>query len=399
MQPGIVIVGGGQAGLEAAAGLRTLAYDGSITIIGEEPHLPYQRPPLSKDYLLGKQDAASLALRAEIYYEKHAISLVLAEKVVAIDRKRSEVEIGAGARFPYSKLILAAGARNRLLSIPGSERVLYLRTRDEAERIKERLKDANRVVVIGGGFIGLELAAAARMLGKSVTVIEAAPRLMARAVAPVLSDFFRELHSAEGVSILTNTEVGRIENDFVILADGREIPADLVLAGIGIIPNIDLARDAGLDTANGIVVDEFLRTSDPDIYAIGDCSEHPNRFAAGRIRLESVQNAVDQARCAARGITGNLTPYRDVPWVWTDQFGIRFQMVGLCAGYDTHVVRGNIEKRKFSAFYFQSGRLIAVDSVNRFGDHIAARKLLAAGKSISPAQAADETIDLKKLAI
>ncbi len=405
MPAGVVIVGAGQAGLEAAAALRSQGYADSVTLIGEEPHLPYQRPPLSKDYLLGKQDAASLALRAEVYYKKQNVGLKLAERVTAIDRAAKTVGLASGASIPYEKLILAVGARNRLLQIPGAERVLYLRSRDESDTLKQRLAGAANLVVIGGGFIGLEIAAAARMLAaadpgsnRKVTVLEAMPRLMARAVAPVLSDFFRDLHVSEGVDVRLGTTVSAITPDAVLLGDGTCIPADLIAVGIGVIPNIELARDAGLEVANGISTDEFLRTSDADIYAIGDCADHPNRFAGGRLRLESVQNAVDQAKCAARGILGNPTPYADVPWFWTDQFHVRFQMVGLSAGFDRAVIRGSIENHKFSVFYFREGRLLAVDSVNRFGDHIGARKLLAAGIAITPEQAADESVDLKKLA-
>jgi len=240
------------------------------------------------------------------------------------------------------------------------------------------------------------------MLGKHVTVIEFGSRLMARAVAPALSNFFRDLHQAEGVEIVLGTSLQEITGDSVVLSDGTNRPADLVLAGIGVIPNDELASTAGLTTGNGIIVDEFMRTSDPEIHAIGDCANHPNPFAGalagGRVRLESVQNAVDQAKCVARGIMGNPSAYCDVPWFWTDQFNVRFQMVGLSGGYDQTAMRGSTEARKFSVFYFKGGRLIAVDSVNRFGDHIAARKLLGAGTAITPEQACDESVELKKLA-
>lgn len=401
MTEGVVIVGGGQAGLEAAAALRTQGYPGAITLIGEEAHAPYQRPPLSKEFLSGKQEAESLPLRALAYYEKHHVDLVLGERVAAIDREAKRVRLAGGGSVGYSHLILAVGARNRPLPVEGAGHVLYLRTLDEAVALRQRIAEASSVAVIGGGFIGLEVAAAARAFGKQVTVIEAAPRLMARAVSPLLSDFFLEVHRGQGAEVILNAQVTKVEAGGVILADGRNIAADLVVAGIGVIPNVELARAAGLDVANGIVVDEFMRTSDPAIFAIGDCAEHPNVFAnalaGGRTRLESVQNAVDQAKCVARAIVGNPAPYRDVPWFWTDQHGIRFQMVGLAEGHDEFVVRGSIEDRKFSVFYFKGGRLLAVDSVNRFGDHVAARRILAARTPLSPAQAADETVDLKKL--
>jgi len=398
MQPGVVIVGGGQAGLEAAAALRTLGYDGTVTLICEEVHAPYQRPPLSKDFLTGKQQQDSVFLRALVYYEKHRIDLILGDRVTEINRGGRLVHLAGGGTVAYEQLILAVGARNRALPVPGAENVLYLRSLDEAVTLRQRLAEARQsVVVIGGGFIGLEVAAAGRGAGKQVTVIEAAPRLMARAVSPLLSDFFLDVHRGQGVNVMLNSAVLEVRPDCVTLTGGRRIEADVVVAGIGVVPNVELARDAGLDVDDGITVDEFLRTSDVDIFAIGDCAHHPNFFAGARARLESVQNAVDQAKCVARAIMGNSTPYRDVPWFWTDQYDIRFQMVGLAAGYDQSVVRGSAESRKFSAFYFKEGRLLAVDSVNRLSDHLAARKMLAAGTALTPEQAGDETVDLKKL--
>ena len=401
MNAGVVIVGGGQAGLEAAAALRTQGYAEPVTLICAEAYPPYQRPPLSKGFLAGKQDAASLPLRAAAYYEKQRVDVILGETVTAIEGAAKQVALAGGGRLPYTHLILAVGARNRPLPVPGGERALYLRTLDEAVALRQRLAEARSVAVIGGGFIGLEVAAAARGFGKPVTVIEAAPRLMARAVSPVLSDFFLEVHRAKGCEVTLNAAVTGLQPEAVLLSNGSSVAADLVVAGIGVVPNVELARAAGLEVGNGIMVDEFLRTADPAIFAIGDCAEHPNAFAnaleGGRTRLESVQNAVDQAKCVAGIIAGAAAPYRDVPWFWTDQYAIRFQMVGLSAGHEEVVVRGSLVDQKFSAFYFKQGRLLAVDSVNRFGDHVAARKLLTARTAISPAQAADESVDLKKL--
>ena len=398
MQAGVVIVGGGQAGLEAAAALRTLGYDDTVTLICEEAHAPYQRPPLSKNFLTGKQEVDSVFLRALAYYEKHRIDLILGDRVTEINRGARLVHLAGGGMVAYEQLILAVGARNRTLPVPGAENVLYLRSLDEAVTLRQRLAEARHgLVVIGGGFIGLEVAAAGRGAGKPVTVIEAAPRLMARAVSPLLSEFFLDLHRGQGVDVVLNSAVVGVRPDCVMLTGGRRVATDLVVAGIGVIPNVEVAREAGLEVDDGITVDEFLRTSDPDIFAIGDCAHHPNVYAGGRARLESVQNAVDQAKCAARAIMGNQAPYRDVPWFWTDQYEIRFQMVGLAAGYDQSALRGRIEDGKFSVFYFRQGRLLAVDSVNRLGDHLAARKMLAAGTALTPEQAGDETVDLKKL--
>jgi 3-phenylpropionate/trans-cinnamate dioxygenase ferredoxin reductase subunit len=229
-------------------------------------------------------------------------------------------------------------------------------------------------------------------------VIEAAPRLMARAVSPVLSNFFLDLHRSRGTEVLLNTLAVEVRPDSLTLENGRRLAADLVVAGIGVVPNVELARAAGLEVNDGIMVDEYLRTIDPAIFAIGDCAEHPNVFAGGRVRLESVQNAVDQARCVARVILGQAEPYRDVPWFWTDQFDVRFQMAGLSGTHDQSVLRGSIETGKFSVFYFKQGRLLAVDSVNRVGDHVNARKMLAAGTPLTLVQAADEAVDLKRLA-
>jgi len=379
--------------------LRTQGHESALTLICEEPHAPYQRPPLSKEYLTGKQEVDRVFLRTLAYYEKQRIDLILDQRVTEINAGAKLVHLSGGGTVPYAQLILAVGARNRPLPSSGAENVLYLRSLDEAVTLRQRIAESRRgVVVIGGGFIGLEVAAAARMAGKPVTVIEAAPRLMARAVSPVLSSFFLDLHRAQTTEVLLNTLAVEVRPGAVTLESGRRIAADLVVAGIGVIPNVELARAAGLEVNDGIMVDEYMRTTDPAIFAIGDCADHPNVFAGGRARIESVQNAVDQARCVARVIRGKPEPYRDVPWFWTDQFEVRFQMAGLSGTHDHSVLRGSIEARKFSVFYFKQGRLLAVDSVNRPGDHVSARKMLAAGTPLTPGQAANETLDLKQLA-
>jgi 3-phenylpropionate/trans-cinnamate dioxygenase ferredoxin reductase subunit len=296
----------------------------------------------------------------------------------------------------YDTLVLATGARNRML--PHSS-VLYLRTLGEATEIRQRLAAANDVVVIGGGFIGLEVAAAARTLNKQVTVIEGQSRLMARVVAPVVSEYFRAQHEAKGVDVILNATLHGIAEKEVLLGERTRRPADLVIAGIGVEPNVELAREAGLPVGNGITVNEYLQTPDERIFAIGDCAESPNSYAgsiAGALcRLESVQNAVDQAACAAKAIVGNRAPYGAVPWFWTDQYDIHLQMAGLPAGFDQVVTRGDPESRKFSVFYYREGKLCAVDSVNRPADHLAARKLIGAHTTLSPDQAKDEGFDLK----
>ncbi len=399
-----MIVGTGQAGFQTAASLRSEGYADPITLIGEEPHIPYNRPPLSKGFVLGKQDAESIELRPVNFYKTHQINLLCGERVLGISRAEKQIEIASGGSLSYDSLVLAIGARNRMLPIPGAdmEGVLYLRSLAEAILIKERLAEAQHVVVIGGGFIGLELAAVARTLGKDVVVVEALPRVMARVVAPIISEFFRELHSSRDVKVLCGATVKEIRASGgrvceVVLGDGSVRPADLVLVGIGVEPSTELASDADLATANGIVVDEYLQTDDKDIYAIGDCAEYPNVFAGGRVRLESVQNAADQAQCIATTIAGRRTKYNSLPWFWTDQYEIKLQMAGISAGHDRVVTRGNAEARKLSVFYFRNGKLIAVDSINRPVDHMIGRKLIASGARLTPEECADENVDLKRI--
>ena len=402
MSGSVVIAGAGQAGFQLAFSLRSRGYDGPITLIGEESHIPYQRPPLSKAFLAGKQETRHLALRPATYYTSQQIDFLASETVASIDRSARQVELSSGTKVPYDTLALALGARVRPLPIPGAQLdgVCYLRSLEDAVEIRSRLQQARSVAVIGGGFIGLELAAVARSHGKDVTVIELQPRLMPRVVSPVISDYYAKLHSAQGVAVKLGAVPSQIaanngKASAVVLSDGTHIPADLVIAGIGVLPNSALAQTAGLATENGIIVDEYLRTEDRCVYAIGDCAAHPNPFAGARVRIESVQNAVDQADCVAAAICGQSRPYQEVPWFWTDQFDVKLQMAGLSTGYDRSVTRGDPEARKFSVFYFRQERLVAVDSINRAADHIAARKLLAAHSPLTPEQAADESIDLK----
>jgi len=405
MAAGVVIAGAGQAGFQVAFSLRSRGYGGPITLIGDEPHVPYQRPPLSKGFLAGKQEVRHLHLRPSPYYATQKIDFVSGETVTGIDRASRRIQLSSGSTVPYETLVLALGARVRLLPIPGAQfdGVCYLRSLDDAIGVRSRLQSAANVVVVGGGFIGLELAAVARAAGKRVTVVEVQSRLMPRVVSPVISEYYARLHADQGVEIKLDT--GPIEfaasngkTSGVVLKDTTEIPADLVVAGIGVLPNMALAENAGLETGNGIIVDSHLRTSDPCIYAIGDCASHPDPFTGSRVRIESVQNAVDQAACVAAAICGEPKPYDEVPWFWTDQFDVKLQMAGLSAGYDHATTRGDPANRKFSVFYFRNGRLIAVDSINRPADHIAARKLLARRTPLTPLQAADESVDLKSLA-
>lgn len=402
MTAGVVIVGGGQAGFQVASSLRTGGYAGPVHLISAESAPPYQRPPLSKGLLLRKMDAGRLPFRQLNFYATSGIDLVLGETVSAIDRTARTVTTANGHQFRYDALVLTTGTRVRPLPVPGAELdgVVYLRTLEDSERLRERLEACRQAVVIGGGFIGLEVAAAARMLAKPVTVLEAAERLMGRVVAPVISQFYAELHRGRGVEVELGARIERLEGEggrvqAVVMADGRRYPADLVVVGIGVLPNAELAAAAGIACENGILVDEHGRTSDPRVFAAGDCANHPNRYARGRIRLESVQNAIDQARSVAAAILGQDEPYDAVPWFWSDQYEVKLQMAGLSLGHDAQVVRGDVASGRFSVFYFAGGRLIAIDSVNRAGDHMAGRKLLAGGVAIDIDQAADESFDLK----
>jgi 3-phenylpropionate/trans-cinnamate dioxygenase ferredoxin reductase subunit len=399
---GTVIIGAGQGGFQAAASLRDYGYDGSICIVGDEGVLPYQRPPLSKAYLLGEMSADRLSFRPRAFYDTRTISLILDDPAVSIDRAAGSVSLRSGASLPYEHLVLALGARNRTLPVEGADLdgVLYLRSMAESDAMRVRIEAAQNIVVIGAGFIGLEIAAVASKLGKKVTVIEALPRVMSRAVTHPISEFFAAEHAAWGVELLLEAQLQRIDgaNGRVVgvtLADGRKLPADLVLAGIGIVPNVELAQAAGLPIANGIVVDSQLATADPRISAVGDCAVFPDPAGGVPLRLESVQNAVDQARCVAKRIAGTAEAYNAVPWFWSDQRDLKLQMVGLTGGCDRMVRRGDPEARAFSVFCFRAGRLAGIESVNRAADHMFGRRLLAAAESITPDEAADPGFDLK----
>jgi 3-phenylpropionate/trans-cinnamate dioxygenase ferredoxin reductase subunit len=400
----ILVVGAGHAAGQLIDSLRRGGCKDQITLVGEESCLPYQRPPLSKKFLSAEMSRERLAFRPGNFYVEHQVETRLSCKAISVDREASQVRLDTGESLPFDRLALATGARVRKLPVTAMELagVHYLRTIDDAQGLREDWADKDQVCVIGGGFIGLEVAAAARALGKQVTVVETMDRLMARAVSPEMSDFFLRAHTSRGVRVLLGASVqdllhrdGRIEA--LRLNDGREIPAQVVVVGIGVLPNQELAAEAGLDCDNGIWVDEFAQTSDPRVVALGDCTSHPNALLGRRIRLESVHNAVEQARTAAASLMGQKLPYNQNPWFWSDQFEIKLQMVGLSEGFDLAVQRGNQEGGKFSLFYFRKQTLIAVDSVNSAGDHMAGRKLLAAGVSPSPEQVADPGFSLKSL--
>ncbi len=397
----VVIVGAGHAGFQLAASLRQNGFGERIALINDEGHLPYQRPPLSKAYLKGAGGPDSLMFRPEKFFHDQHVELI-ADRAVSIDRGARKVTLASGAPLDYGHLVLATGARNRLLDIPNAnlEAVRYLRILDESEALRHRLAPGQRVVVIGAGFIGLEFAATARAKGLEVDVIELAARVMARAVTAEISEYFQLKHTAAGIRIHLGVQVTSIESDGdkvvgVSLSDGRHIPADLVVVGVGVLPNVEIAAEAGLPVASGIIVNDHLLTADPNISAIGDCALYASHRFGGSLRLESVQNATDHARCVAARLTGKDEVYDGMPWFWSDQGPDKLQMVGLTTGYDRVVVRGDREQGAFSAFCYKSGQLLGIESVNRAGDHMFGRRLLGANRSITPEQAADAGFDLK----
>jgi 3-phenylpropionate/trans-cinnamate dioxygenase ferredoxin reductase subunit len=397
----VLIVGAGHAGFQVAASLRQHGYKERICLINDEAHIPYQRPPLSKAYLKGEGRPDSLMFRPDKFYLDQNIEL-MAGRAVAIDRSARRLLLASGASLDYGHLILATGARNRLLDIPNANLadVLYLRIMDESEALRQRIASGGRVVVIGAGFIGLEFAATARIKGLEVDVIELGARVMARAVTAEISDYFQERHTAAGIRIHLGVQATSIEGDGtnvtgVSLSDGRHLPADLVVVGVGVLPNVELAAEAGLPVAAGIIVDEQLLTSDPNISAIGDCALFASPRFGGSLRLESVQNATDHARCVAARLTGDAKTYDGLPWFWSDQGDDKLQIAGLTTGYDRVVVRGDRAQRSFSAFCYKSGQLVGIESINRASDHVFGRKILGLSRSIEPEQAADPSFDLK----
>ncbi len=403
----IVIVGAGQAGLQVAESLRSEGYAGDLLMVGSEARPPYHRPPLSKAYLLGEFAEAQLSIRTPEALAKKGIELLVGVTVTAIDRVAKRLSLSDGRQMEYSGLCLATGSRARPLAVPGADlaNVLPLRSLDDTRAIAAVLPSVQRVAVIGGGFIGLEFAAVARKLGKDVVVLEAAGRLMPRAVPPLMSDFYAQLHARHGVRVELDAQVAEIVGTegravAVRTAAGREFPAGLIVVGIGILPNTELAQAAGLEcergTSGAIVVDACSRTSDAGIVAAGDCTAR--RLADGSLlRLESVQNAIEQGKSAAAALLGKERPFTASPWFWSDQYDIKLQMVGLSAGHDHAVVRGDPAVRKFSAFYYRDDKLIAVDSINRPEDHLPARRLLDLGISPTPRQASDAACALGDL--
>jgi 3-phenylpropionate/trans-cinnamate dioxygenase ferredoxin reductase component len=400
VQGSVLIVGAGHAGFQLAASLRQHGYGGRVCLINDEAHLPYQRPPLSKAYLKGEGRPDSLMFRPDKFYREQNIELI-GDRAVSIDRTARRLLLASGASLEYGHLVLATGAGNRLLDIPNAklQDVRYLRILDESEALRQRIASARHVVVIGAGFIGLEFAATARAKGLEVDVVELGSRVMARAVTAEISAFFQDRHMAAGIRIHFGVQATGIEGNGIVtgvsLSDGRHLPADLVVVGVGVLPNVELAAEAGLPVASGIIVDEQLLTADPDISAIGDCALFASPRFGAQLRLESVQNAADHARCVAARLTGDARTYDGLPWFWSDQGPDKLQIAGLTTGYDRVVVRGDPGQGSFSAFCYKSGQLVGVESVNRASDHVFGRRILGLNRSIEPEQAADTGFDLK----
>jgi len=404
----VVIVGASQAGLQVAVSLRELGHEGPVTLVGAEPYPPYQRPPLSKAYLSGQATLESLSLRNEAFYTDHNIDLVCGERVVDIELDNGTVRLASGRDLPFDQLALTTGARVAHLPVPGADLsgVLYLRSLDDADRLAALLPTAQNVVVVGGGFIGLEAAAVCRNKGKSVTVVEMGSRLVQRAVAPVVSEFYRQAHERRGTNIKLGQTVTAIEGrdgavTGVRLDDATLLPADLVLVGIGVHARGELAELMGLEVENNaVVVNTYAQTSNPRVVAAGDCTLLPHPLADDvMVRLESVQNAVDQAKVAAATLMGDKQEYHVVPWFWTDQDTLKLKIAGLSTGYDEVVVRGDPETEKFSVLYYRAGHLIAIDSVNRTPEYLAVRQALGRGDTIPAERAADVDVPLKELIV
>lgn len=402
----VLIVGAGHAGAHMALALRQLGFDGSIALVGEEPELPYERPPLSKDFLSGAKPFDRLLIRPASFWTERAVQVLTGRRVVAVDPAARTVRTAAGETLGYGRLVWATGGGARKLTCPGAQAtgVHSVRTRADVEQIQRELPDVRHVVIIGGGYIGLEVASALAAKGKQVTVLETRERVLARVAGEALSRFYEGEHRARGVDVRLGAKVDAIETrdgraTGVRLGDGTVLPADLVVVGVGIAPAVEPLVEAGAECADGVAVDEFGRTSFPDVLAVGDCALHANPFAGGtRIRLESVQNAVDMAATAARTIVGDPRPYHAVPWFWSTQFDLKLQTVGLSTGYDQEVVRGDIATRSFSVVYLRQGRVIALDCVNAARDFAQGRALVVDGAQIDPAVLADASLPLKQAA-
>lgn len=401
----IVIVGGGQAAAQACASLRQFGYEGDITLIGEEPALPYQRPPLSKAYMKGELAEERLYFKPAAWYEDQSIDTVLSVRATRIDRNTQTVELEHGGSVPYDALIVATGSRPRALPVDGADLdgVFDLRDLADVERIRPRMVAGRKLVIVGAGYIGLEAAAVARQLDLDVTVLEMEDRVLARVTSPIMSAFFAEEHTRQGSEIRTGARMASLKGKdgavtTAVLADGTELHADIVLVGIGILPNVELAEEAGIACSNGILTDRDARTNDPRVFAAGDCAARPLVHYGRKGRLESVHNAIEQGKLAAAAIMGKPRPVEDCPWFWSDQFDLKLQIAGLSQDYDETVLRGDPADRKFAVFYLRNGQLIAVDAINSPPEFIVSKKLIMSGAHLAPEILGDTSQSMKEIA-
>jgi 3-phenylpropionate/trans-cinnamate dioxygenase ferredoxin reductase subunit len=402
MSGNFLIVGASHAAVQAIDTLRREGHQGPITLVGDEPHLPYNRPPLSKKFLAGELERERLLLRSPQFYEQARVETRLGVRVTAIDRTDRRVRLSDGGELGYEKLLLCVGSRPRRLEVPGHDLggIHYLRTIADVEAIRDDLAPARRLVVVGAGYVGLEAAASARHLGLDVTVLEMADRPLNRVVAPELSAFYTRRHEREGVRILCNRSVTAFEGDSrvrVVVCGDERYPADLVIVGVGILPDVSLAAAAGIRCDNGVWVDEQCRTSDPHVFAAGDCTNHPSVRYGRRVRLESVDNAVEQGKTAAANMCGRPARHEHVPWFWSDQYDVKLQIAGLSEGYDRAVVRGDPDSGSFALYYLRQGELLAVDAVSSPKDFMTGKKWIAERRHPDPVKLADAGLDLKTL--
>lgn len=400
----IIIIGAGQAGGETAQRLRQGGFEGEITLVGEEPVAPYQRPPLSKAYLKGDLDIERLMLRPASVYSEERIALLTKTRGVWIDRANRKVRVEGGRELPYDALVLATGAKPRKLPLVGADLdgVHLFRTAADVDRVRERFVSGAKLIVIGAGYIGLEVAAVARQLGLDVTVVETAVRPLARVTSPEVAGFFLDEHTRQGVRFVLGGQCALIKGadrvTGVALTDGAELPADLVIAGIGVTPDVAIAEQCGLTVNNGIVTDRNCRTSDPNIFAIGDCAARPMAHYGGQIvRLESVHNAVEGAKIVAATLTGGKEHTEEAPWFWSDQYDLKLQIAGLFNGYDHVAFRGVMADRAFAAFYYKGDKLIAVDAVNRPAEYLGAKMLIQTNRTLPPNVIEDMSRPMKEL--
>ncbi|MDH3417882.1 MAG: FAD-dependent oxidoreductase [Gammaproteobacteria bacterium] len=400
MSTHLIIVGAGQAAAQTILTLTQKRYPGRITVVGDEPYPPYQRPPLSKKYLSGELERERLFVRPTEFYEQHGVTLILGAKAERLEPVQQRLTLADGRQLDYDRLLLATGSRVRKIDVPGADLagIHYLRTIADADGILGGLGPDKRLVIVGAGYIGLEIAAVARAHRAHVTVLEATDRVMARVVCPEVGTFYRGVHEAAGVEIACDTAVRGFAGDDhvtgVIASDGREYPCDVAVVGIGIVPETELAEQAGLVCDDGIRVDEYACTSEPQIYAAGDCTNHPNAVLGRRIRLESVHNAIEQSKTAALSLLGEPAAYAQIPWFWSDQYDLKLQIAGISTGYDRVVLRGDPAERKFAAYYLRDSRLIAVDAINSPKDFLLGKRLVAQGAMPSPQRIEDTTADL-----